>query len=213
MSEQRQLDLLGRLIERSALHAGLYSIALRQLDVTASVGEESARVSVICHCLRELMLGAPDILVDTPEPRPDPSSSALAESMPDVLAGNGSPDLRLDQDLIPVPREIAAAFADLIDASSRERGRNQRNAASLVTGSADGSHPSIAEWRKAYRFFVKWAHVDQHHSGTLPEDDAIIGHLRVVEDVIAVRVNLFFDNLAAVEDLLALANSTDEVEK
>lgn len=155
------------------------------------------------------MLGALDVLVDTPEPRPEPTSGALAGSLPSVLARHGNPDLRADQDLIPVPRAVAAAFADLIDASTRERGRNQRNAAALVTGSADGSHPSISEWSKTYRFFVKWAHVDQHHANALPDDATLAGHLRVVEDVIDVRMNLFFDNLSAVEDLLALANETD----
>jgi hypothetical protein len=211
MADQRQHDLLDRLTERSPLHAGLYAIALRQLDDPAAAGQESARLSVISHCVRELMLGALDVLVDTPEPRPEPTSGSLAGGMPDILTANGSPDLRVDQDLIPVPREVAAAFADLIEASVRERGRNQRNAAALVTGNADGAHPSIGEWLKTYRFFVKWAHVDQHHRSTLPDDGIVSGHLRVVEDVIDVRLSLFFDNLATVEDLLAAANSTGEV--
>lgn len=206
---QRQQDILNRLTERSAVHAGLYAIAIRELGSPLIGGMESARVSVICHCARELMLGALDVLVDTPEPRQEPSSSALARSLPSVLARHGSPDLRADQDLVPVPREVAAAFANLIDASTRENGRNQRNAAALVTGSADGSHPSIGEWSETYRFFLKWTHVDQHHADALPDDATLTSHLRVVEDVIEVRMNLFFDNLSTVEDLLALANATD----
>lgn len=206
---QRQQDMLNRLTERSAVHGGLYAAALRELGRPPIGGFDSARVAVICHCARELMLGALDMLVDTPEPRQNPSSATLGRDLPSVLARHESPDLRADQDLIPVPRGVAAAFADLIDASTRESGRNQRNVAALVTGSADGSHTSIGEWSKTYRFFVKWAHVDQHHSGTLPDDTTLARHLRVVEDVIEVRMNLFFDNLSAVEDILALANRTD----
>lgn len=157
------------------------------------------------------MLGALDILVDAPEPRPNPSSGSLAGGLSTIMARNGNPDLRADQDLIPVPRQVAAAFADLLDASAQERGRNQRNAAALVTGSTDGTHPSVREWSTTYQFFVKWAHVDQHHTEGLPDDATLAARLRVVEGVIEVRMNLFFDNLSAVEDLLALANGTDKV--
>lgn len=206
---QRQHDILNRLRERSGVHAGLYATAIRELGTPAIDGLESARVSVICHCARELMLGALDVLVDTPEPRPKPSSGSLAKGLPSVITREGGPDLRADQDLIPIPRAVAAAFADLIDASTREQGRNQRNAAALVTGSADGSHPLIKEWGDAYGFFVQWAHVDQHHRKELPDDATLARRLRVVEDVIEVRMNLFFENLSTVEDLLALANATD----
>lgn len=154
------------------------------------------------------MLGALDVLVDTPEPRQSPSSGSLAGRLPSVVAREGGPDLRVDQDLIPIPRAVAAVFADLIDASTREQGRNQRNAAALVTGSADGAHPSIKEWGQAYSFFLQWAHVDQHHSKDLPDDATLARRLRVVEDVIEVRLNLFFENLSRVEGLLALANAT-----
>jgi hypothetical protein len=196
---------------RSETHAGLFAIALRELAQPATLGQESARVSVIAHCARELMLGALDILVDTPEPRPVPTSGALTGNLSSALTANGNPDLRADQDLIPVPRIVAAAIADLIDASTRERGRNQRNAAALVTGTADGKHPSIAEWNSTYQFFVKWAHVDQHHLKALPGDSTLAQRLRVVEDVIEVRMNLFFENLSAIEDLLAQANATEGV--
>lgn len=206
----RQQKVLDGLAQRSALHAGLYAFVLRELGTEAVPETRSARVAVICHCARELMLGALDILVDTPEPRPNPSSGSLARSLTSVLAANGNPDLRVDQDLIPLPRAVATAIADLVDASSREVGRNQRNAAALVTGNAEHSHSSITEWSDTYSFFVKWAHVDQHHSGSLPDDGLLAMHLQVVEDVVEVRMSQFFDNLSAVEDLLAVANRTDD---
>ncbi len=205
----RRQKILSRLGERSAAHAGLYAFVLREIESAVSQDMHAARVSVICHCARELMIGALDVLVDASEPRPDPSSGALARRLPSVLAASGSPDLRVDQDLVPVPKAVASALADLIDASAREIGRNRRNAASLVTGNAEDSHPTIAEWSKTYGFFVKWAHVDQHHTDAVPDDHTLATHLQVVEDVIEVRMNLFFDNLSAVEDLLAAANRTD----
>lgn len=206
--DQRQLDIVGRLSERSPVLASLYMTALRELRRPADDGLESARVSVISHCARELMNGAREVLVDTPEPRPKPSSGALTQGLLSVLAEK-NPDLRADQDLIPIPRAVAAAFADLIDASTREQGRNRRNTAALVTGSAEGSHPSIKDWNRTYQFFVKWTHIGQHHLNDLPDDETLSSHMRVVEDVIEVRMSLFFENLSAVEDLLAQANETD----
>lgn len=211
VADERQKQILKLLTERSAVHAGLYAAALRELDSPPASGFESTRVAVFCHCARELMLGALDLLVDTPEPRQKPSSGSLARDLPSVLARHAGLDLRADQDLIPVPSEVAAAFANLVDTSTRETGRNKRNTAALVTGHADGSHPSVSQWSKTYAFFVAWAHVDQHHSGSLPDDMKLTEHLRVVEDVIEVRMNLFFDNLSVVDDILALANEMDGI--
>ena len=206
---QRQQKILELLSERSAVHGGLYSIAMRELETCHPDAVESARVSVICHCVRELMLGAIDMLVEIPEPRQMPSSTGLTSQILKISAKQGGLDLRADQDLVPVPRELATALADLIETRTRENGRNQRNVAALVTGNADDSHVSTKDWSKSYDFFLKWTHADRHHANDLPDDSTIIRHLRVVEDVIEVRMNLFFENLAAVEDILALANGTN----
>jgi len=100
----------------------------------------------------------------------------------------------------------------LISAATQEEGRNRANAAALLTGGPNADHPVIGQWTKTYNYFVDWAHLDRNHEKrrSLPSDDDLAGNMRVVEDVIEVRTALFFENLHALEDLLAEINNVDK---
>jgi hypothetical protein len=176
-------------------------------------GCETARVMVICHCMRELMLNLPSIMPDTTIPRPDPSSGKLAGLLPDILAKHPGVDLAADQDLVPVPKEIANTISALASAAAQENGRNSFNDAVLVTGLGDSKHPAVKQWRNAYGFFLGWTHLDRSHASgrELPHDEVILRHMRVVEDVIEVRTRVFFDNLKSLQGLLDSINGTGEV--
>ncbi len=191
----------------------MYLAALRAFDSEASPGGEAARVSVICHCMRELMNGLPAAMAANVVPRPKPSSSSLVARLPDVLSGHPQLDLRAQQAIVQVPAEVATVIADLVEAAVKERGLNIVNAAALLTNGTDATHPLIGQWRAAQRFFPEWAHLDRNADGEreLPPDSEIIAHIRVVEDVIEVRTNQFFTNLSAVEDILALANAQEDI--
>jgi hypothetical protein len=167
---------------------------------------------MICHCMRELMIGLPAVMSDFSIPRPTPSSTFLMKQLPGLLAAHSDADLGLDQDLVPVPRAVAQVLASLISTATREEGRNRANTAALVTGESDADHPAIAQWLDAYQFFLSWTHLDRNHDQErpLPSDEALLASLRVVEDVIEVRSALFFVNLHALEDLLAEINDVDE---
>lgn len=208
---QRRERVTGALRERSAQLAGMYSTALRELDSAADSGNETARVSVICHCMRELMNGLPAILAASVMPRPNPSSSSLASRLPELLAEHPDLDLRAQQDMVPVPNGVTNAIASLVDATVRERGLNLANAAALLTDGADASHPMIGQWKAAQAFFLQWTHLDRNPDGAreLPSDEEITVHVRVVEDAIEVRTSQFFTNLGAVEDLLQVANAQE----
>ena len=209
--EQRRTRVTDALRRRSARLAGLYISALREVDSKAAVGNETARVSIICHCMRELMNGLPSIMATSVTPRPNPSSGSRVAKLPDLLANHPDLDLRAQQDMVPVPKEVANAIADLVEATVQERGLNVANAAALLTEGTDPSHPLIAQWKAAQRFFHQWTHLDRNPDGAreLPTDDHIATHVRVVEDVVEVRTNLFFTNLSAVEEILLLANAQE----
>lgn len=209
--EQRRRSISEALNERSSRLAGMYVTALRELDSSPSSVQETARISIICHCMRELMNGLPAIMAASVTPRPDPSSNRLAARLPDLLAKHSDLDLRAEQDMVPVPREVARAIADLVSASVMERGLNMANAAALLTDGTDTGHPLINQWKAAQSFFIQWTHLDRNLDGSrvLPTNDKIELHIRVVEDVIEVRTNMFFENLSAVEDILRLANAQD----
>ncbi|WP_329481566.1 hypothetical protein OG555_05385 [Kribbella sp. NBC_01484] len=206
--DARQNGVIKALQDRSPKLAGIYKTALRTLRTDPDVDCEAARVSSICHCMRELMANLPGLLADTAIPRPKPSSSALVAKLPNLLAKHPDVDLGVDQDVVPVPKVVARQLDALIRARIQEDGRNRSNAAALVTGSSDAEHPAIKQWRDAYEFFVGWAHLDRNHEREreLPSDEEIRSTMRVVEDVIEVRTAVFFENLHSLEDLLAEIN-------
>ena len=210
--EQRRVRVAGGLKARSARLTGMYLAALRELDSGAEVGSEAARVSIICHCMRELMNGLPAAMAASVVPRPKPSSSSLVAKLPDILAEHPQLDLRAEQANVPVPTRVASMIADLVEAAVKERGLNVVNAAALLTDGTDLAHPLLDQWRAAQKFFLEWAHLDRNADGAreLPTDVEIVAHIRVVEDVIEVRSNLFFANLSAIEDVLRLAHAEED---
>jgi len=207
--DERQTRVAEALKDRSPELASMYRAALLALGTPAEPGGETARISVICHCMRELMNGLPSVMTDSAIKRPEPSSGALKEKLPRLLAKHPDLDLAVDQDLVPVPKAVAQAFSNLIGTVASEQGRNGRNAAELVTGGSDTKHPAIKHWTEAQRFFLGWTHIDRNHSQDreLPTNDVLLTNIRVVEDVIEVRSALFFENLHSLQDLLAEANA------
>ena len=188
--------------------ASIYRAALSALAVTAAPGDEMARVSVICHCMRELMIGLPSVMTDSATPRPKPSATSLASRLPELLAEHPDLDLLVDQDLVPVPKQVARAGSELISTVAIERGLKRRNDAELLTGGSNTKHPVLKQWQETYEFFLRWAHLDRNrdNSRQLPVDDVILANIRVVEDVIEVRTAQFFDVLQSLQDLLDEAN-------
>ena len=210
---QRQLRVGVALESRRPKLAGIYRAAHAALASPAVAGGEVARVAVVCHCMRELVNGLPSAL-KTPtltRARGKQSSESLKLKLPKLLSKHPV-DLRQDQDLIPVPREIAGVVADIINAVEQEGSRNLINAAVLVTGGSDTNHPLLKQWREAEEFFFEWTHLDRNddNSRALPTDAEILAHIEVVEAVIEVQTTLFFANLHAVQDLLDEANSQDD---
>ena len=212
--DERQSRVIEALENRSTRLAGTYKTALDMVASEPRPGCESARISVICHCMRELMLGLPDVMSDSDSTvrRPDKSSASWLKELPGLLANHPDTDLTLDQDLVPVPRAVARALSSLIGAATQEEGRNRANTAALLTGGSDANHPVIKQWMDAYQFFVGWAHLDRDHERerSLPNDQKLAENMKVVEDVIEVRTALFFANLHALHDLLDEINDLGE---
>jgi len=212
--DKRRQRVFAFLKHRSSALAGMYRAGLDLLAAAPLNEGENARVSVICHCMRELMNGLPSAMSDASIPRPYPSSGALIRNLPQLLTEHPGLDLELDQDLIPVPRKLAQALSALTSTVTKEQGRNRENAAALLTGSPSATHPVINQWNRSYQFFVGWTHLDRNHESgkVLPTDEILVSHIRVIEDVVEVRAGLFFENLHALKDLLAEINEVTEDE-
>lgn len=206
----RQERIFSNLHDRSPKLAGIYRTAIRALEVAPDPDCEASRVSVICHCMRELMNGLPSVMADTTIPRPKPSSGGLLAQLPELLAAHPQLDLEAQQDVLPVPSAVAMHVSSLARARAQETGRNRSIAASLLTGTVDAKHPAIEQWLAAQGFFLGWTHLDRNHDGDrdLPTDDELRQVIAVVEDVVEVRTAAFFDNLRSIDDLLADINAT-----
>jgi len=209
---ERQHDIVEALKELSPKLAAMYESALTTLHTKPNAGLEGARVSIICHCMREVMNSLPGVLSDAVIPRPNPSSGQLIGQLPKLLAQHSDVDLGLDQDMVPVPKPVARALNALATAATQEAGRNQRNAAALVTGRSDTKHAAIKQWSEALEFFLGWTHLDRKHEqrGNLPSDKDILSVIRVVEDVVEVRTKAFFDNVRSLKHLLTQINLVSE---
>jgi hypothetical protein len=209
--DDRQTRVFEALTERNQKLAGLYRAALANLEAQAAPGEDAARVSIVCHCMRELMNGLPSAMSDSSFPRPKPAATTLMRQLPDLFERHPEIDLDAEQDLVPVPRLVARQLATLMRTVAQEQGRNIRNAAALLTGNPGTRHPVLAQWSDAQKFFLHWTHLDrnQDEDRDLPSDDTIAAHIKVVEDVIEVRTAMFFENLRSIEDILKAANMVE----
>lgn len=210
--DERQCRVADALVRHSPRLAGMYRSALSMLGSEPESVCETARVSMICHCLRELMLNLPAAMADSAIERPKPSSNDLVRALPDLLAKHPDVDLGLEQDLVPVPKKVANVLARVVTTLTKERGRTRSNVAALLNGGEDPHHPAVKEWIDTYNYFVGWAHLDQNHErgGNLPSNEDLLRALRVVEDALEIRNRVFFENLHAVEELLASANEASD---
>jgi len=211
-TDEKRTDRVFEALEsRNERLAGTYAAAIRELGTTPRKGGETARVSIICHCMREVIGGIPSAMAVAATRRPNPSSMSLVSGLPVLLESHPELDLRAEQAYIPLPSEVALALARLVEAAAIEANLNVANAAALLTDGIDTKHPLIKQWKTAQNFFLEWVHLDRNPDGArkLPSDEAIRSQIRVVEDVVEVRSNLFFTNLDAVQDLLNMANATD----
>jgi hypothetical protein len=209
--DDRELRIMGALRDKDRRRrlAGVYQTALRALHTPADEDCESARISTICHCMRELMNCLPEAMADNFIRRERRSTGYWIEKLPKLVTKHPDLNLSADQDMVPLPKVVAQAFASLISAGVKEERRNRSNASALITRGDDRKHPAIKQWTDTRRFFVKWAHLDTHDEAErqLPSDAGLRAAMKVVEDIIEVRAAVFFDNFRSVQGMLAEINA------
>lgn len=188
--------------------ASMHRTAHRLLASTAEPGDERARVSLICHSMRELMKHLPGVVSEGDRGAGGPRSSDCVRRLPATAAEYPWLDLTQDVENVPVPKELARLFADLLSAAIAEDGRFLSDIAAFLTDDGNTKHPAVREWHRNYNFFVKWAHLHGGQSDTrsIPSDGDLRSLIEVAEaQMDGVRAQ-FFDSLHAVEDLLEEAN-------
>jgi hypothetical protein len=85
--DDRELRIIGALRDKDRRRrlAGVYQTALRALHTPADEGCESARISTICHCMRELMNCLPEAMADNFIRREKQSTGYWIEKLPKLV--------------------------------------------------------------------------------------------------------------------------------
>jgi hypothetical protein len=202
--DERRIAIHDALKIRSAELASYYKTAMLELQQTADTGLERARVSTICHAVRELINGLPSVMGETSSERINPSSWELLRNLPEI-----SIDTRGEEPIVAIPRELASLIEDLARTAALESKRVRDDLTGLLVDTPQDDHPLVTPWNQTRRWFVKWAHWDRptDEARPIPTDDQILERLRLIEDVVEARTAAFFDSRHAIDDLLAKANS------
>lgn len=206
--EDRHTRIADWLDEKRPDLASMHRTARELLASRARPGDERARVSLICHSMRELMKHLPDVISGGDRDGGGPRSNDYVRQLPSIVAKYPALDLSQDAENVPVPQEIAHFLSSLIKAAISEDGRFLSDIATFLTDDGNTKHPAVREWYGTYNFFVKWAHLHGHQSDVnlIPSDDELRRWIEIAEaHMDGVRAE-FFDSLHAIEDLLAEAN-------
>lgn len=207
-SEDRQTRITDWLDEKHPDLASMHRTARRLLVSTAMAGDERARVSLICHSMRELMKHLPEVISDSDREAGGPRSSDYVRQLPSIVAKYPALDLSQDAENVPVPQGIARFLDGLIKAARSEDGRFLSDIAAFLTDDGNTKHPAVREWYESYNFFVQWAHLHgvPRDAQSIPSDGELGLRIELAEaQMDGVRAE-FFDSLHAIEDLLAEAN-------
>jgi hypothetical protein len=209
---ERRRVLHRALAERSIEIAGLYRSAIRELSRPVEYGEDASHVGLICHSMREFMLGLPGVVSNEVRKR-DHDASTLAHELPGIV--NKYPDLDLNLELqdVPVPQELARQLRLIVDAEREADGRIKANARLLLTGDAGLHSSEVTTWLDAYRYFQGRAHWDRgQRSKPLPSDSRLNDKIALVEDLMEPRVRPFLEGRPTIDRLLARINGEIEGE-
>lgn len=189
-----------------------YVAAMRLLAETPELGSERTRVLLICHSMREVINRLPTAVMvergglDRSELAQQRGSSEQVRRLPALRSQYPDLDLSLDAENIPVPRDVARAFNNLIDAAVFEDQRRLSDLAAFLTDDANPRHPAVREWRALSAYFTRWAHLGVNSNEPVPSDLELSDKVQVFEDhVDAIRL-AFFDSKNVIDDLLAAAN-------
>lgn len=222
-SEDRQA--LHRLIEEvDPALAGLYRQAIILMDTPPIPGDEKARLSLVSHCIRELMNNLPDALGDVkdfPASRGGDENKARAGLVTAVNKFKGMPVVQpVEETTETNPAENVTVPADLLDAAENLVGvfqdgetRGELRDSAAVLGYIDRYHPALKPWRAVRKFFMSFAHLDRlKATGSggrdLPSDEQVISQIAIIEASMRVRLGAFFDNLNEVKALADQANTS-----
>ncbi len=210
--DERQRRIADWLTEKTPDLAGMYQVAVRQLNEQPAAGQERTRVSYICHSMREVMNRVPDVAGSSAIPRMKPPTGGQVQRLPDLLTRHPDLSLESQSDSVIIPREVAAVFDKLIKTAVHEKRRSRDVVASVLTDDGNAQAHAVERWIDSRGFFVRWTHLSDQADAPaeLPDDDEIRRHVAVFDELFDGVITAFFTLRRQVDDLLAEFNAEVE---
>jgi hypothetical protein len=216
--DQRRRDLLDALIEVNDTVGAVYRTAV---DALSRRPGDKASLVVASHCVREIANALPDVLGDVDELPPYSNTGTAAQRLEKAWSDHadhlGDPDIPLSSsgasqegsvNTVSVPAPVLESARLVVVAARAGRDNGQLRRSALVLGRLEkGQDPSVALFKKSFDFFMKFAHLNGALAKELPEDEEVLRHLKIFEDVVLSRVGRFFATAEEIFDILAAANT------
>jgi len=194
------------LLARDIELASLYRAAIRELDRPINEGEQASQVALVCHSMREFMLGLPGVVSAEVHKR-GLDVTTLTKELPQLADLN--PNMVLDSELqeVPIPNAIARQLGLIIQAERDTTNRIRMNARLLLTGDEGVDGPQVETWIKTYRYFQSQAHWSRDkRQSPLPSVSQLDAKITVVDTLMQPRVLPFIEQQPRVEELLQKIN-------
>lgn len=209
-SDERRKAIYDGLASYNPVLAGLYKSAIRNFKTPAYPGEERARLAIIGNSMREVMNALASVMGDSSPGKEKVRPEKLLRDLPGKLALFPELSLKQDIDYIPVPKDAALLIAEIVDASSQETMNVREDVASLLAEGSGIDHPAVKQWIDARLSFVKLTHISRPPEDIGISDTEIESIIRVVEDLIEVRIGEFFESKHSLDEILGEINEQEE---
>lgn len=208
--DERRKSIYDGLMSYNPVLAGQYKHAIRSFKTPAYEGEERARLATIGNSMREVMNSLASVIGDTSQNREKVDPEKLLRQLPEKLAQYPDLSLKEEIDYIPVPKGAALLIAEVIDASSQETMNIREDVASLLAKGSGAKHPVVEQWIKARDIFVKLTHLGRPPKNASISEIELEGTIRIVEDLIEVRIGEFFESKHTLDEILGEINQQEE---
>lgn len=207
--------------------SALYENAITLLSEEKIPGKEHVRLSMIGHCVRELINLLPDALKDVEGMLLSgwKDNNAETEKLIGSLeeeAGGDIGNLVSDETdnsgqarRALITQRTLNAMAEWAKSEQEKKVRERQRDSVTVLGSIDSKNPALIPWGKARKFFMRRTHIKRSfplHDNliNLPGDTEVLYHLSAIEACLRVRLCGFFDIYDEINDLLEDANMIRE---
>lgn len=207
--DERRRNIYEALATYNPVLAGIYKSAIRSFKTPPYPGEERARLATIGNSMREVMNALASVIGDSSQGKKKVQPEKLLRALPGKLALYPGFSLKDDIDIIPVPRDAAALIAEVLDASSQETMSIREDVASLLAKGSGAEHPAVKQWMTARDTFVKYTHIGRPPEDIRVSDDEVESTIRIVEDLIEIRLGDFFDSKHSLDAILDRINEQE----